>query len=222
MESRMIVIGRTRTATEAFPSEDIDIVGSTGNIYKVTIGQLPSCTCPDHQKGNECKHKVYALHTVLKAPERLVYQRAFLSSELREIFDRAPPLPTNTCRSRDMDGNRKPIEGECPICYQDYHPEANELVWCKAACGQNVHKSCFTQWTAAQSGAAVRCVFCRTPWETDHGDVQTLTRTGTVNAEGYVNVADQFGMSGVRDYSTYNRFSRHALGLRLGRWDGEA
>jgi hypothetical protein len=213
----MIVIGRTRTDTETFPREEIDIVGSTGNIYKVTIGQVPSCTCPDHLKGNECKHKVYALHTVLKAPQNLVYQLAYLSSELREIFSGAPAIPTNTSRSSDTDGNRKPIEGECPICYQDYEPEKNELVWCKAACGQNIHKSCFGQWTAAQRGTAVRCVFCRTPWEVDPGDVQTLTGTGAVNAEGYVNVANQFGMSEVRDYSVYNRFSRHAMGLGWGR-----
>jgi hypothetical protein len=213
----MIVIGRTRTDTETFPREEIDIVGSTGNIYKVTIGQVPSCTCPDHLKGNECKHKVYALHTVLKAPQNLVYQLAYLSSELREIFSGAPAIPTNTSRSSDTDGNRKPIEGECPICYQDYEPEKNELVWCKAACGQNIHKSCFGQWTAAQRGTAVRCVFCRTPWEVDPGDVQTLTGTGAVNAEGYVNVANQFGMSEVRDYFVYNRFSRHAMGLGWGR-----
>jgi hypothetical protein len=217
----MIVIGRIRTDTGAFPREEIDIVGSTGNIYKVTIGQIPSCTCPDHLKGNECKHKVYALHTVLKAPEHLVYQLAYLSSELREIFSGAPAIPTNTSRSSDTDGNRKPVEGECPICYQDYEPEKNELVWCRAACGQNIHKSCFSQWTAAQRGTAVRCVFCRTPWEVDPGDVQTLTGTGVVNAEGYVNVANQFGMSGVRDYSVYNRFSRHAMGLGWGSEEDE-
>ena len=215
----MIVIGRTRIEAEGVPGEEIDIVGSTGNIYKVMIGPLPSCTCPDHQKGNECKHKVYAMHTVLKAPEDLVYQLAYLPSELREIFYGAPPIPTSTSTSNDTDGKRKPIEGECPICYQDYEPERNELVWCKAACGQNMHKSCFDHWMAAQQGVTVRCVFCRTPWEVDHGDVASLTQTGAVNAEGYVNVASRFGMSGVRDYSVYNRFSRHAMGLGWGDWD---
>jgi len=215
----MIVIGRSRTGTEALPGEEIDIVGSTGNIYKVIIGQLPSCTCPDHQKGNECKHKVYAMHTVLKAPENLVYQLAYLSSELREIFKGAPPIPTDTSDSNETEGNRKPIEGECPICFQEYEPEYNELVWCKAACGQNMHKSCFDQWMAAQRGLTVRCVFCRTPWEVDHGGIASLPQTGAVNAEGYVNVANQFGMSEDRDYSVYNRFSRHAMGLGWGRRD---
>src|SRR6266516_3552475 len=100
----MIVIGRTRTDTEAFPREEIDLVGSTGNIYQVSIGLIPSCTCPDHRKGNECKHKVYAMHTVLKAKGNLVYQRAYLSSELREIFRCPPPPPS----SNGTDGKRKP------------------------------------------------------------------------------------------------------------------
>ena len=32
----MIVLKRTRAGTEAFPKEDIDLVGSTGNIYTVS------------------------------------------------------------------------------------------------------------------------------------------------------------------------------------------
>ena len=46
----------------------------------VTVGLEPKCTCPDNLKGNQCKHIVYALVTVLKAPARLRYQLAFLSS----------------------------------------------------------------------------------------------------------------------------------------------
>ena len=202
---RMIVIGRTRTGTADCPSEEIDIVGSTGNIYKVTVGQTCSCTCPDSLKGNECKHKVYALHTVLKAPQHLQYQLAFLSSELREIFAAAPTIPTESSSSNDSDGKRKPVEGECPICYMDFDEEHNELVWCKAACGNNMHKSCFDQWAASQRGQTVKCVYCRTPWEVDAGDVKELQQKGQVGPEGYVNVAQQFGMSGARDTSSYHQ-----------------
>ena len=217
---RMIVIGRTRTDTEAFPTEDIDIVGSTGNIYKVTIGQIPTCTCPDHRKGNECKHKVYAMHTVLKAPEHLVYQLAYLSSELREIFSGAPPIASSSPSSNDTDGNRKPIEGDCPICFQEMVAE-DDLTWCKAACGNNAHSECWNQWAAIKrgSGATVTCVYCRTPWQADHNGVASLRETGTMGTDGYVNVAEQFGMSGIRDYSVYNRFSRYAMGLGWDRGD---
>jgi hypothetical protein len=56
---RMFVIGRSRTGTEENPEENVDIVGTTGNIYRVTIRRVPSCTCPDALKGNQCKHIVY-------------------------------------------------------------------------------------------------------------------------------------------------------------------
>jgi hypothetical protein len=56
---RMFVIDRTRGGTEAVPEETIDMAGTTGNIYSITISQMPKCTCPDNKKGNQCKHIVY-------------------------------------------------------------------------------------------------------------------------------------------------------------------
>ncbi|RMZ75952.1 hypothetical protein DV737_g5035, partial [Chaetothyriales sp. CBS 132003] len=192
---RMIVIGRTRGGTNACPTESIDIVGTTGNIYKVTIDKVPSCTCPDSQKGNECKHKVYALSTILRAPYEYQYQRALLSTELKVIFDNAPPIPTDVVDSDDdKAGTRKPVDGECPICYMDFDQEHNKLVWCKAACGNNMHKTCFDQWAASQRGNIVKCVYCRTPWEMDRSDLNAITSAATLNDDGYVNVAQQFGI----------------------------
>ena len=98
MAFRMFVIDRTRGGTQETPEETIDLAGTTGNVYSITICQLPSCTCPDSLKGNQCKHIVYVylshphgfefvadgvwkvLHNVFKAPEHLQYQLAFLSS----------------------------------------------------------------------------------------------------------------------------------------------
>lgn len=37
-----------------------DIIGSTGNLYKVTIKKEPECDCPDGRKGNFCKHIIYS------------------------------------------------------------------------------------------------------------------------------------------------------------------
>ena len=56
---RMFLIDRTRGGSEDIPEETIDMAGTTGNIYSITISQLPSCTCPDNRKGNQCKHIVY-------------------------------------------------------------------------------------------------------------------------------------------------------------------
>ena len=199
----MIVLGRKRENVAGVPVEDIDIVGSTGNIYTVTVSHVPACTCPDSAKGNECKHKVYALHTVLKAPFHLQYQLALVTSELEEIFARAPPIPTDL--AEDSKGSRKPTDGECPICYFDLDEAHNKLVWCKAQCGHNLHKSCFDQWAKSQGGKEVRCVYCRTPWETDVSDIEAVRKAGEQNEDGYVNVAEQFGISRARDYSGYHQ-----------------
>ena len=56
---RMFVIDRIRQGTSEAPEEVIEMAGSTGNVYHVTISKLPHCTCPDNMKGNQCKHIVY-------------------------------------------------------------------------------------------------------------------------------------------------------------------
>jgi hypothetical protein len=35
------------------------IAGTTGNIYTIKIALVPTCSCPDSSKGNQCKHIVY-------------------------------------------------------------------------------------------------------------------------------------------------------------------
>ncbi|KAI9815053.1 MAG: hypothetical protein M1827_002896 [Pycnora praestabilis] len=199
LTQRMFVIGRVSGGTPDVPEERIDLAGTTGNIYSINIGKVPNCTCPDNSfKGNQCKHIIYALVTVLKAPEHLQYQLAFLSSELREIFAHAPAPLRDRGIDEEHPGKRKPIEGVCPVCFVDFEPENEELVWCKAACGNNVHRQCFEQWAASQRGHQLRCVYCRTPWEADDISLKNISKLGKVNKDGYVNVAEELGISGQR------------------------
>ncbi|KAF2223392.1 hypothetical protein BDZ85DRAFT_273692 [Elsinoe ampelina] len=188
------------------PSETVDLAGSTGNVYTINISHVPTCTCPDFQKGNkQCKHIIYVLVKVLKAPTKLSYQLAFLTSELREIFEHAGPLPIEQVSEEDKDGKRRSVEGDCPICCCDLDDKAEEVVWCKAACGNNLHKSCFDQWAASRRGQKVTCPYCRTAW-TEGGDLKTLSKKGRVGNEGYVNIASELGLSGRRDYSSYHSY----------------
>lgn len=53
---------------------------------------------------------------ILKVPERIGYQLAFTPSELREVFQNASAIPKADSEAATSDGNRKPIEGDCPIC----------------------------------------------------------------------------------------------------------
>ena len=66
----MFVVDRTRGGTDEAPEETIDMAGTTGNIYSITIGLVPSCTCPDHQKGNQCKHIIYVGLVLLEVKPR--------------------------------------------------------------------------------------------------------------------------------------------------------
>ncbi|KAF1819126.1 uncharacterized protein K489DRAFT_384026 [Dissoconium aciculare CBS 342.82] len=207
LTQRMFVMDRKRqdNIENGRPTEAITRAGTTGNIYIIIFDKVPTCDCPHARKGNQqCKHIIYVLSRVLKVRPELEYQLAFCSFELREIFECAPLLPHEQDVDSD-DGHRKPTDGECPICCDDLVSEQSrdELVWCRSGCGNNLHKPCFAQWAATKRSQVVTCPFCRKPWESDDDSHGTL-EDGTVNAEGYKNVASQFGLSGVRDESTYS------------------
>lgn len=180
------------------PCEKVQIAGSTGNVYTVTISHKPSCTCPAGiftKKSEEklCKHALYVLHNVLKAPDDLKCQNAFLTSELKEIFANAPALPADIAEDESQDGNRKALSDDCPICFMEFE-EGEDVVWCRAACGNNIHKTCFDQWANAK--ANVTCPFCRTEWEYDAPKTQKLNvasvdMTAAGKDGGYRNVRDQ-------------------------------
>jgi hypothetical protein len=146
---------------------------------------------------------------ILKAPENLAYQLALLSSELTTIFANAPVTKKadseSPSLSTEIGGTRKPVEGDCPVCVMPFE-EGEDLVWCKAACGQNVHRACFGQWQKSKPGQTAKCVYCRSLWIGEVKDIGTAAKSDFVNEEGYVNVAGEFGISTERDMSTYHPF----------------
>ncbi|KAI5918459.1 hypothetical protein F4810DRAFT_691950 [Camillea tinctor] len=210
---RFYVLGRIRLGTDQCPEESIELTGSTGNIYTVHIAQQPTCTCPHAIKGHQCKHVLYVLSRVLRARFDLVYQLALLSSELQDIFRNAPPIesPEEAASKNADDKNRKAIEGDCPICFTPFE-DGEEIVYCRATCGQNLHQECFGMWAVTKRQSArdqVTCPMCRTPWQGDDDMVKRVKNTGIVGSEGYVNVAHQLGISTRRDTSTYHRFRNY-------------
>ncbi|KAK0107138.1 hypothetical protein ONS95_003844 [Cadophora gregata] len=209
---RMFLIDREKGVGEdgECPEEKFDIAGSTGNIYQVTISKVPRCTCPDAGNGNQCKHIIYVMVNVLRAREDLAYQLALLSTELIEIFANAPVTPQSSdsapSTATDTGGSRKPVEGDCPVCVMEFDEsdKSEEILWCKGACGNNIHRQCFEQWARSKPGP-VKCVYCRTPWKGDEDSLKRISKSGQVNEEGYVNVAGELGLSGQRDMSTYHQ-----------------
>jgi hypothetical protein len=188
------VLDRKRRGTPECPEEKVEMTGSTGNIYTVHIKQVPTCTCPHYQKGNQCKHWMWVMSRVLRADFKHVYQLALLSEELREIFAKAPPIDGPGAAA---DKNRKPVEGDCPICYSELEEKGRKdnIVWCQAACGNNIHKHCFETWAKTKRGSDVTCPLCRSVWQGDQDVVKRIQKNRPVNSDGYVNVADQLGIS---------------------------
>ncbi|KAK5746377.1 hypothetical protein LTR17_000757 [Elasticomyces elasticus] len=203
---KMFIINRERASEEDChaghedcPSEVLKMAGSKGDIYTVTISHVPTCTCPVNlfQKAGQqyvCKHVVYVLLNVLKVPDHLAYQNAFLTSELHEIFDNAPELPVDiAAKEEPTDGNRKPLTDDCPICFMDFEGD-KKAVYCRNSCGNNIHTVCFKQWEKVKAGN-VTCPFCRAPWESeDDGkkkkvNVAKIALPGQISASGYQNVA---------------------------------
>ncbi|KAI1212128.1 uncharacterized protein F4807DRAFT_417627 [Annulohypoxylon truncatum] len=216
---RFYVLGRTREGIAHCPEESVELTGSTGNIYVVHIAHLPTCTCPHSQKGHQCKHVIYVLSRVLRARFDLVYQLALLTTELQEIFENAPPIETDDQSDGKVhDKNRKPLEGDCPICFSPFEAD-EDTVYCKATCGNNIHKECFEMWAATKRKSArdqVTCPMCRSAWQGDDDVVKKIKNTGIVGRDGYVNIADQLGISDERDYSSYYHGPRR--GVRYGDW----
>jgi uncharacterized Zn-finger protein len=215
LTQRLTVISRERCGTDGMPEEKVIIAGSTGNVYTVNVGLVPSCDCPHAKKGNQCKHIVYVMLRVLKAQENVAYQLALTSAELRDVIKNAPLIPGvetdgNDKPGQEQDSNRKAVEGECPICYDELDPKNDDIVYCKASCGNNVHKACMQSWIKVAARGKATCPYCRAAWNKDEAfggilegvDTKGLER----NEDGYLNIAGQLGLSGQRDYSTYHQF----------------
>ena len=65
------------------------LLGSTGNSYKVNFGRNPTCTCPDHAKGNTtCKHILFVTTQIMgiNPGHKLAYQAAYLGHELKGMY----------------------------------------------------------------------------------------------------------------------------------------
>lgn len=88
--------------------------------------------------------------------EEVVYlgtrPRNLAKRQSSELFD------SNSATSK-LPARRKKISGECPICYEEFEPKNEEIVWCKATCGNNVHKACFGAWRQRHSPEELCCVF---------------------------------------------------------------
>jgi hypothetical protein len=222
--------------TSQGPACTFVVLGSTGNIYEVQIKRMPSCTCPDHAKGNLCKHILFVMLKVIKLPRtsNLIYQEAFLTAELVDIFasmsNRIAVLAPQVVRTEyarltgstddeidrgmgDWSVKQKPLgdADDCAICF-DTMSASDEITFCKGACGMNFHADCIQRWTKQllSSRQPVTCPACRQEWvhnnDSESLSTSSMSMSASVDsaAEGYANLAHISGHSLDRDTSTYS------------------
>lgn len=78
--------------------------------------------------------------------------------------------------------HRKPVEGECSICYEVLDPAVADITFCGAQCGQNMHQHCVDKWMKTKDGAKT-CAFCRAAWKTRNPSTVALPSKTDLKSE---------------------------------------
>ncbi|KAG7144908.1 hypothetical protein HYQ46_006358 [Verticillium longisporum] len=138
--------------------------------YCITINDSPKCDCPakKYKPQNHCKHIIYVLVHILRAPEALIHQRKLLEDEIRALLTQGPNLrPTLNQINNDptmKDGIAKDKTAQdCPVCYQSLGDE--DSVTC-VTCGRHAHESCHKKWEHENSGwGPLKCLTCQSIWK---------------------------------------------------------
>jgi hypothetical protein len=201
---------------------DFVVLGSTGNVYDVKVGPIPDCTCPDHRKGNLCKHVLFVLLKVMALDEHshLIYQAAWTPSELQSMFaqmkarfanvsgavfanQRVQETFSKLSQGFDVEDTtesgvaRKAVTADhCGICF-DPMTKSQTLTYCRAKCGANFHKACVDPWLN-QNRPTPTCPMCREVWQDESKNFLS---------EGFTNLGKLQGQSPVRDASTYSEYN---------------
>merc|ERR1712086_450858 len=221
LSQRMYLIRSTELDGFETAGRKFELVGSTGNLYTVVIGQLVVCNCVDASKGggngHQCKHVLFVFLRVLGVSKdsHIVNQKALLQSELDEILQ--APAPNNVAHA---EAAARPIarrsleDAPCPICFEDMaeHDACEATVWCTVRCGNNFHSECADKWREArvQAGEATLCPCCRSLWEEDNecaraNSIQVPLSEGQDHRQSI----QQLGLPTVRDASTYSEWFRN-------------
>ena len=224
LSQRMFLVGQVDNSngTDGL-NRSYNVLGSTGNVYDIEIKKVPSCTCPDFERGHLCKHIVFVMVKVLNVSRRsdLIYQRALLQTELVKIFANAPVAPrsdvlANTeataAYKKVVEGSAVPRapekdpDGDCPVCYETLICDKSLLDSC-GACMNYIHKECVGQWLRVQKN----CVYCRSVWcaygtKPSSAKSRAKAVAAAEGEEGYINLGAEQGLSPRRETGDYREF----------------
>lgn len=99
------------------------------------------------------------------AANRRAVQEARLAASLTAQQDPPAKLSTPPCKSTGT-ASRKPVEGECPVCWEPFL-DTQTILFCQTTCGNNFHKSCIVEWLTAPANRQelLKCPMCRGAWD---------------------------------------------------------
>jgi len=158
------------------------VMGSTNNVYHVSIKNKPTCTCPDYTtRYKRCKHIFFILLRIMKISKE--DQDTYSDEELNAMFTNIPKVIDYMCIDKDLklkyDAKKKQLVNStlikdqknldddcCPICLDDL-TNGESLVFCKYSCGKNIHSNCFDMMNKKKENKDIICVFCRHNWDLD-------------------------------------------------------
>lgn len=162
------------------------IVGTSGNIYTVTIFKDTTCDCPDFVNNQKfCKHVIFTFLKVLKADIDRYLRLQIPLGDRKKILSKTPnifsseiipnetviqkyhnlSLNTNIGGAVSTGIQRRAIE-DCPICMESMTDDSPEKVgWCNVQCGNNFHLECYQRYAEVthKGVGETTCVYCRAP-----------------------------------------------------------
>lgn len=164
-----------------------EVMGTTGNVYTVTINNIPSCTCPDYvTRSRRCKHIYFVLTRIMKVHSDKEDIEKYSNDDLRNMFEHIPQitesLKVDVAKLDKYKTLKKNKNGEvkmreiteedvCPICLTEFMDESmdesesiddSQIVYCKYSCGNCIHKQCFDMYNLKRTD--IKCIFCLQSW----------------------------------------------------------
>lgn len=171
--------GKTQQLYLVERKNDLDylVMGSTGNIYSVSIQKQPQCTCPDYkQRKKRCKHIYFVLLRIMKVKNE--DQLEYSDADLIQMIKNIPEITKNLIVNKKVAEEYKKIDSKtglveknmdaddlCPICLDDLN-NGQPIDYCKFSCGKCIHEACLKMWI--QGSKSNKCLFCTQPWTKSH------------------------------------------------------
>jgi len=155
---------------------DFDVMGSTGNVYKVTCTSKEKwfCTCPDFEKRlQSCKHIYFVKIRVLKdihswddlsrLKDLEVDKKLMIGDVLKQAYKETKNEPEKKDQEESVKVKREWIDQECIVCCEVMKKDDESNLFTCETCSNSIHGNCWKMWSKVKT----KCVYCRSDSKTN-------------------------------------------------------